>query len=139
MVTGDEQEEILAETLAVLENPDFAPLFGPQSRAEVAIAGRIDPANSPGLGGESSPYTISGQVDRLLVTDQAVTILDYKTNRPPPEVETEVPTLYLRQMAAYRSVLKEIYPDRPIHCLLLWTAGPRLMQLSDAVLAKPMP
>ena len=62
-------------------------------------------------------------------------ILDYKTNRPPPLVEADTPPLYLRQMAAYRAAVAAIYPDRPVRCAILWTDGPRLMWLSDAVLA----
>ena len=116
------QEEIAAETLAVIENPDFAELFGPESLAEVPLTGVV------------SGQVVSGQIDRLLVTDSAVTVVDYKTNRPPPVGVDAVPALYLRQMAAYREVLRQIYPDRPARCVLLWTDGPRLMDLGNAVL-----
>lgn len=77
---------------------------------------------------------VSGQIDRLVVTGQAVLIVDYKTNRPPPETPEGVPAVYLRQMAAYRALLAGIYPGRPVICHLLWTDGPRIMQLSDALL-----
>ena len=127
-LTAEQQEAILAETLAVLENPDFAPLFGPGSRAEVPLVGLVASA------GEGPPQVVSGQLDRLLVTDEAVIAADYKTNRPPPAAEADVPSLYLRQMAGYRAVLQKIYPDRPVRCCLLWTDAPRLMQLSDAAL-----
>ncbi len=46
---------------------------------------------------------------------------------------------YIDQMAAYRAVLAQIYPDKTIDCLLLWTDGPHLMQLSDAVLTRRAP
>ncbi len=117
-----ECEDIAAETLAVLAEPAFAPLFGPGSRAEVPVTGAI------------GDVVISGQIDRLLVTSDAVTILDYKTNRPPPAEPGQVGAHYLRQMAAYRSLLREIYPDRPVRCALLWTDGPHLMALPDALL-----
>jgi ATP-dependent helicase/nuclease subunit A len=110
------------ETLAVLAEPDFAPLFGPGSRAEVPVAGR--------LGAE----VVLGQVDRLLVTPEAVLIADYKTNRPPPSDPRDVAPLYLRQMALYRAVLRRIYPDRAVRCAIVWTDGPRLMPLDDALL-----
>ena len=117
-----DQDALAAEVLAVLGNPDFADLFGPYSRAEVPIVGRI------------GDYVVAGQVDRLCVTSEAVQIVDYKTNRPPPRDSRDVATIYLRQMAAYRAVLQEIYPLLTIHCALLWTDGPRLMQISDALL-----
>jgi ATP-dependent helicase/nuclease subunit A len=61
--------------------------------------------------------------------------VDYKTNRPAPRTEAQVPALYLRQMAAYGAVLSGIYPNRPIESFLLWTEGPRIMQVSNVLLA----
>jgi ATP-dependent helicase/nuclease subunit A len=113
---------ITDETLAVLEQPDFAALFGPGSRAEVPLVGLV--------GGR----VVSGQVDRLLVTDDAVLVVDYKTNRPAPSLPADVPAVYLAQLAAYRAALAVIYPGKAVRCLLLWTDGPRLMELSADLL-----
>ncbi|MDA1323668.1 MAG: double-strand break repair helicase AddA [Proteobacteria bacterium] len=118
-----QQDALAAEVLAVLGDPAFAALFGSGSRAEVPIVGRI------------GDYVVAGQVDRLCVTEEAVQIVDYKTNRPPPADARDVPPIYLRQMAAYRAVLWEIYPLLSIQCALLWTDGPRLMQISEELLA----
>ncbi len=123
----ERRDEIWRETLAVLSHPDFAPLFGLGSLAEVPLVGRIGEA------------VISGQVDRLCVEADRVLVVDYKTNRPPLEVVEDVPGAYLRQLAAYRAVLAEIYPDRPVVSALLWTDGPRLMAIPDAVLAAHAP
>jgi ATP-dependent helicase/nuclease subunit A len=128
--------EILEETLAVLDAPDFAAVFGPGSHAEVPIIGRVKAAETGQNGGF---LVVSGQIDRLVVSETAVWIIDYKTNRPAPESEDQVPAVYLRQMAAYRAVLTEIYPDKPIRCGLLWTDDLRLMQLSIAKLAQHAP
>jgi ATP-dependent helicase/nuclease subunit A len=118
-----EQAEIAAETLAVLALPELAALFGPASRAEVPLAGTV------------GDQVVFGQVDRLAVTEHAVLVIDYKTNRAPPATPAEVPAVYLRQMAAYQALLEAIYPARPVRCALLWTEGPRLMALDDAALA----
>ena len=126
-----EQEEILAETLGVLTHPDHAGLFGPGSLAEVPITGIV--------AGKDGIHVLSAQVDRLLVTEEAVSVIDFKTNRPPPKTEAQVDPRYLRQMAAYRNALREIYPDRPVRTVLLWTLGPRLMTLSDAILDDSAP
>jgi ATP-dependent helicase/nuclease subunit A len=122
-LSADEQEEIRHATLAVLNHPDFAPLFGPGSQAEVPIVGVI------------AGHAVSAQIDRLVVADDRVLIVDYKTLRPPPAVEHEVPPIYLRQLAIYRAALARIYPGREIQCALLWTAGPRLMPISPEILA----
>jgi ATP-dependent helicase/nuclease subunit A len=126
-LNAEARREIAAQTLAVLRDPAFAPLFGPGSRAEVPLAGRV------------GDEVISGQVDRLAITDDAVLVVDYKSSRAPPEREAGVPTVYLRQMAAYRAILREIYPDRPVRCALLWTDGPRLMPLGDRLMDRYAP
>ena len=130
-LTAAEAEEILAEALGVLSAPALAALFGPGSRAEVPLAGVV--------GRAAESQVISGQVDRLLIEDRTISLVDFKTQRPAPRTPESVPTYYLRQMAAYRALLAQIYPDREIRSFLLWTDQPRLMQLSDALLAGHAP
>ncbi len=125
-LTSKARGEILRETLAVINHPDHADLFGPGSLAEVPITGV--------LGLNEASNVISGQIDRILVSNNTVTIIDYKTNRPPPEDETGVSKIYLRQMAAYRDLIKSVYPERSVQALLLWTVGPRIMSLSNQIL-----
>jgi ATP-dependent helicase/nuclease subunit A len=119
-----------------MTDPEFAALFGPDSLAEVPLTGLVGGA---GVDGEGAPQIVSGQIDRLVVTDGWVTIVDYKTNRPPPAAADGVAAIYLRQMAAYRSLLRVIYPDRTVRCCLLWTDGPRLMSLADDALDRFAP
>jgi ATP-dependent helicase/nuclease subunit A len=120
------RDAIVAETLAVLTNPRFARIFGPGSRAEAAIVGR----------GKGLPddMVVNGSVDRLVVTDSEILVLDFKTNRPPPVRVEDVAQVYLNQMAAYRALLQGAWPDKQVRCALLWTDGPRLMELPDAAL-----
>jgi ATP-dependent helicase/nuclease subunit A len=117
-----QQEQFAREALAVLAQPAFAPLFGPGCVAEAPIVGRV------------GDHVISGQVDRLVVTDDAVFVLDYKTQRPVPASPADAPRAYLAQMAAYRRALSHIYPDRTIRCCLVWTDGPVLMELPGDLL-----
>ena len=116
-----------AEVAAILEDPVFAPLFAPGSAAEVPVSGVV--------GGR----VVSGQIDRLAVGEGEVLVVDFKTNRPPPASVEEVPKAYLRQMAAYRALLREAFPDREIRAGLLWTAAPRLMALPETLLARHAP
>ena len=81
---------------------------------------------------------VNGRVDRLAVTDTDVLIVDFKTNRPPPAREEDVSPIYLAQMALYRAAAARIFPDKRIVCGLVWTDGPSLMRLSDAVLDRQM-
>jgi len=114
---------LLAEAEAVIDAPEFARYFGPGSRAEVPIVGRI------GVRG------VAGRIDRLLVEPGRVTIVDFKTGRMPPGGPDDVPANYLAQMAAYQAVLRQIYPDRDIDVVLVWTDGPAAVTLVPAKLA----
>jgi ATP-dependent helicase/nuclease subunit A len=124
------QGEIARAALAVMDDPAFAPVFAAGSRAEVPIAGLL-----PGPKGQ----VLSGQIDRLAVTDEAVLAVDYKTGRAAPARAEEVPEAYLRQMASYRAGLCAIYPGRAVRCALLWTEAPALMPLDDALLDRLAP
>ena len=120
------------QVMLVLEDPRFAELFAPGSRAEVPIVGQLK------VGGKT--VRVSGQVDRLAVTQNTVLIGDFKTNRPAPRRIAEVPTSYVRQLALYRALLEKIYPGRLVRAALVWTEVPELMELSaadmDAALAR---
>ena len=74
---------------------------------------------------------MSGRIDRLVVTDTEVLIVDYKTMRPVPADESRVPQAYLEQLAAYRAAIMGVYPGRAVRCALLWTEGPALMPIGD--------
>jgi ATP-dependent helicase/nuclease subunit A len=119
----EEQRALADEIRCVLAMPELAEAFGPNSRAEAPLAGVV--------GGQA----LFGQIDRLAISATEVLIVDYKTDREPPGALDQVPVAYLRQMAAYRALLRRIYPGRAVRCALLWTAGPRLMVLDEAMLA----
>ena len=132
-LTQEDQDEIRAETMAVLTDPDIAELWGPASQAEVPVVGLI-PGNTPG-----ASRALSGQIDRVVVTRTRVLVVDFKTVRPVPSCDEEVPRVYLQQLATYRAALARIYRDRPIECALLWTDGPVFMPISPALLDRNSP
>jgi ATP-dependent helicase/nuclease subunit A len=115
------QRSIVSETLDILNNTDFAAIFGPGSMAEVPVTGLLD-----------DKTLISGQIDRLLITDREILIVDYKTNRPPPSQLADVPDIYKNQMRAYREIIAKLYPKRTIRAALIWTDGARLMEIPDS-------
>jgi ATP-dependent helicase/nuclease subunit A len=113
--------------LVILNDLIFADLFAPGSRAEVPIVGRIARTGGPAL-------NVTGQVDRLAVTRDAVLIADYKTDRSPPSRLAEVPEPYIGQLALYRAVLARIYPGKTIRTALIFTEGPVVIEVSDGTL-----
>ncbi len=126
-LAGKDREDIVAETLAILEGGEFAPLFGPRSQAEAPVAARISRAGKPAL-------EFNGQIDRIVELENEVLIVDYKTNRPPPKRAQDVAPLYRRQLAAYRQALRRIYPGKKVRAALLWTDGPHIMAMPDELL-----
>jgi ATP-dependent helicase/nuclease subunit A len=127
-LSPEERDDIHAETMAVLTAPDLAELWGPNAQAEVPVVGLL-PGGTP-----AASQALSGQIDRVVVTRQRVLVVDFKTMRPVPDREDEVPAVYLRQLAMYRAALARIYRDRPVECALLWTDGPVFMPISPALL-----
>ncbi len=122
-----QRKAIVNETLAILSHGEFAPIFGPDSQAEVPIVARIKRKDGPDI-------ELSGQIDRLVELDDEVLIVDYKTNRPPPQTPEEVAPLYRRQLAAYRMALSQVFPGKRIRTALLWTDVPDLMLMPDELL-----
>jgi ATP-dependent helicase/nuclease subunit A len=130
--TVGDREELAGGVLALIEDPRFAAVFATGSRAEVAIAGRLDRPGRP-------PALVSGQIDRLVVTPAEVLIVDYKTNHSPPQLVAEAPGAYVRQLALYRAVLRKLYPLLPVRAALLWTETPDMMEISALALDAALP
>ncbi len=120
--------ELADEVLKVMDDPALAPLFGPESRAEVPFAARLPLAD----GGE---MLVSGQIDRLVITDSAIIVADYKTARPAPERLDDVPEEYIRQLAVYARAMETLWPGRAVRAVLVWTATPALMEIPPERLA----
>jgi ATP-dependent helicase/nuclease subunit A len=127
-----ERIKLAEQVMLVLQDPHFYELYGAGSRAEVPIVGRLQ------FGDKTA--RVSGQIDRLAVTQGSVLIADFKTNRPAPRRIEDVPLAYVTQLALYRTVLKNLYPGKTVRAALLWIEVPDLMELSaealDAALAR---
>ena len=113
---------LAAQVLAVLAHPALRPLFGPAGRAEQPLSGLV--------GGQ----VVSGVVDRMAVLPDRVLLADFKTGRAAPDRVEETPARYLRQLAAYRAVLRGLFPGRPVQCALVWTEGAVVSALPDGLL-----
>ncbi|WP_168201574.1 double-strand break repair helicase AddA [Phreatobacter aquaticus] len=116
------QAAIARSALALVEDARLAPLFGPTSRAEAAIAGDI------------AGHPVAGQIDRLAILPDRIVIADYKTNDPPPATPGDVPETYLVQLAIYNALIGAIVPGRPVETWLIWTATGELMVIPPASL-----
>jgi ATP-dependent helicase/nuclease subunit A len=129
-LTEEHRAEMAAAALAVLEDARFAAVFGPGSRAEIALAGAAARL-PPGL-------SVSGRVDRLLVEDHRVLVADFKTNRPAPATVDAADPAYIRQMAVYWALLGDIFPGRTVEAALIWTDGPKLMPIPENLMLRAL-
>ena len=114
------------EVFALLRAPDPAvqKVFAPSSLAEVPITAKLEVADAQGR-----PIVISGQIDRLAVSETEILIVDFKTNRPPPESVEDVAEPYIRQLSAYAMALQAIYPGRVVRGWLVWTFNGSIMEI----------
>ncbi|WP_283176367.1 double-strand break repair helicase AddA [Gemmobacter sp. 24YEA27] len=113
-------EVLLGEARAILTAPDLAWMFGPGSLAEAELS-------APWNGG-----WLAGSVDRLVITPDRITVVDFKSNAVVPDGEDGIPEPYLRQLGAYAHAAALIYPGREIRAAILWTRVPRLMPVDPA-------
>lgn len=126
-LTEAQRAEMIAAAFGVLDDDRFAAVFGPGSRAEVAVAGQA--SRLP------SHLAVGGRLDRLVVEPNRVLVVDFKTNRPAPETIDDADPAYIAQMAAYGAVLAEAFPGRAIEAALVWTDGPKLMAIPENMLS----
>jgi ATP-dependent helicase/nuclease subunit A len=130
-LSPDERAEVDRHVFTILEDVRFAEVFAAGSRPEVPIVGRIPRPNGP-------PIPVAGQVDRLIVTKEAVLVVDYKTDSLVPPSPDEVPNAYLAQLALYRAVLMRIYPQKRVRAALIFTGAPVLLEIPDATLDRAL-
>jgi ATP-dependent helicase/nuclease subunit A len=101
------QEKIRNNILKILN--EFKDLFVEESRSEVPIAGYID------------NQIVSGQIDRLIIKNDKIMIVDYKNSRKFFKNENEIPEEYKKQLWLYKELTAQIYPAKEIECYILWT------------------
>jgi ATP-dependent helicase/nuclease subunit A len=117
LATAQQRAAIADEVCRVLDDPVLEPLFGPGSLAEAPLAATL-----------ADGRVIAGTVDRLLVEEALVSVLDFKTGRVPAQ-QAAIPAAHRAQMAAYSEALRVIFPGRTIRAALLYTGGPQLFEL----------
>ncbi len=125
--TQAETAALLAEADEVLRDPDLTKLFRGNALSEVPVSAAL-----PELGGRR----IHGIIDRLIISDNSILAVDFKTNAVVPQTPETCPDGLLRQMGAYQSALSQVFPDKTIQTALLWTSTATLMHLPhDLVIA----
>ena len=125
-----EREKLIRSTLAVLSEPTMQSAFSDHSSAEVSIMGTLT------IGRQD--YAVSGRIDRLAVENDRVILVDYKTNRVPPQNENQIPYAHKAQLAIYRKILEPLYPGKAFVCALVYTENASFMTLGDEALLEAL-
>jgi len=118
-----ERAALVRDVCAIVADPAHAAIFAADALTEAPIAAVLPEG-----------VVVAGTVDRLLVEPDRVLLVDFKTGRRAPTTPDQVPEHHLRQMSAYAAALSVIFPDRRVEVALLYTSGPNLIPLPQAVL-----
>ncbi|MEL7097422.1 MAG: double-strand break repair helicase AddA [Pseudomonadota bacterium] len=127
---ADLKQDARAEAQAVKDDAALAHLFAPDVLSEVDV---------------TAPFgteRLHGSIDKLMVADDTVTVVDFKTNRVVPDTPADIPDGVLRQMGAYLLAVRQIYPDRAIRLVIVWTRTRAAMEVphdivTDALASLP--
>ncbi|MCV3735112.1 double-strand break repair helicase AddA [Rhizobium sp. TRM96647] len=125
-----DRARLSADVAAIMQDRSLAAIFSPRSRAEVEIMGTL------GLG--RTDYAVSGRIDRMVVTEDGVEIVDFKTNRQPPASPATIPFEHLAQLSIYRALLAPLYPGQTIRCGLVYTEAPAVYWLEDEAMTRSL-
>ena len=124
----DRHAALAARALSIVSRPELAFLFGPHSRAEVPF---LVSALRRG-----EPVSLSGRIDRVVVDDSGVLVIDYKSDATVPGRVADVPGNYRTQLGLYALVAGQLFPGRPVRAAILWTELESLMNLPHELLAE---
>ncbi|MCW9056683.1 MAG: PD-(D/E)XK nuclease family protein, partial [Gammaproteobacteria bacterium] len=122
---ADEQklDDWLSEAKTIIQHAElkmvFQPAAGTKIHNELPIQYRL---------GEQIVY---GVIDRLLVTDKDVLLIDYKTHQQASKDNIEqLAETYKEQMQLYANGIKQIWPDKNLQTALLFTSCHQLYYLN---------
>ncbi|WP_375703182.1 double-strand break repair helicase AddA [Bartonella sp. AD13SXNS] len=116
-----QREDALCHIWKILDHVYLKPLFSEHSRAEVSLMGIVK------IRGKEQ--AISGQIDRLYITQNSIIFADFKTGIP-PENEAAIASHHWLQMALYRKLLQSIHPDKDVQALLIYSKEAKIFKLS---------
>ena len=112
--TPDRHEDLAQTALALVADPALAFVFGAGVAAEVPILAKARR--------DGEEVLIAGRIDRLVVTTEAVTIVDFKSDaRPPADAKRHSTGLCRPNSGSIAPCSAGIFPDKTIGAAVLWT------------------
>lgn len=110
-------DHIMQQVKALLSDANLQDVWTKEALTEVDLAGKIE------------NEIVVRRIDRLILTDNMVWIIDFKTDKHPPNSMTDVPAKYREQLQDYKQLLQQCYADREYRLSFLWTTSGQLMDV----------
>lgn len=108
-IKNEEKIKILRQTSNIFNNNKFNFLFEENSESEVPIMANLD------------GQIISGKIDKLIIKDNEILIIDYKSDKIKAEEIREKALKYQNQLNLYSKIIAKIYPNKKISSHIIWT------------------
>lgn len=119
-------DELAQKALDIYSGPHAGLLFGPDTRAELPFA-----LSAMRRG---KPVRIAGYIDRTIVTQTDVLLVDFKSDAEPAVTPDSVGSPYLTQLGLYTLAGKKLFPGLKIRAALFWTTSESLMEIPENLL-----
>lgn len=103
--------------LNLINDPKLHYIFNTESLNEVSLCGQVM--------FENQLQVISARIDKLIITNDEVIIVDYKFARQ----KKILPTNYCTQIKLYKKLLQQIYPKHKVRGFILFTQNPALVEI----------
>jgi len=117
-----ELQRLWREVTDLLDSKDLAWLFKP--------AAGMQAYNEAPIQYLHEQQTVYGIIDRLIVSDSAIHLVDYKTHRIGGETQIQQLTSHYKpQLDLYREGVQKLWPDRTVKTYLLLTDGGLLVNM----------
>ena len=111
-----QQNRLLISIELLQQNSQFLDLLDGDIKTELSI-------------GAHNQDTDIGRIDLLVLKENIINIVDYKTDKRVPSDINEIPDNYVKQLESYETAMKTIFPEHKCRKYILWLENATLQKL----------
>lgn len=117
LLTEEDRKEIQDIALNTLKNfPNL--FFNSRNFSEISITGVFE------------KNTITIQIDKLIIHDSLIEIIEFKSDHLLVLNEKSVPKNYVNQLFRYKCIIESIYKSHTVKCKILWLYAQHIMDIN---------
>jgi ATP-dependent helicase/nuclease subunit A len=102
------QTKILKNIDNLLRNEEFLALSSLEIKTEL------------NLGIDETTVVKIGRIDLLAISNDKITIIDYKSDLNPAKTKESIPINYIEQLNFYTNIVQKLYPTKAVIRMILW-------------------